>query len=82
MTPTWGFTDEWYNLIPYPSFVNVLLEVDEATSDDHISGHGESHPVSWCQYYDGGRAFLRRSVTTLRPGPTLRSRATSSSSST
>jgi type 1 glutamine amidotransferase len=58
MTPTWGFTDEWYNLIPYPSFVNVLLEVDKDTSEDHISGHGESHPVSWCQYYDGGKAFL------------------------
>ena len=20
-------------------------------------GHGDFHPVSWCQYYDGGRAF-------------------------
>ena len=24
----WAFTDEWYNLIPFPSFVNVLAEVD------------------------------------------------------
>ena len=21
-------------------------------------GHGTFHPVAWCQYYDGGRAFL------------------------
>jgi len=21
-------------------------------------GHGAFHPVAWCQYYDGGRAFL------------------------
>jgi type 1 glutamine amidotransferase len=55
---TWAFKDEWYNLIPYPSFVNVLLEVDQATSEATPAGHGESHPVSWCHYYDGGRAFL------------------------
>ncbi len=55
---TWAFKDEWYNLIPYPSFVNVLLEVDQATSEATLAGHGESHPVSWCQYYDGGRAWL------------------------
>ena len=24
-------------------------------------GHGDNHPVSWCQYYDGGRSW----VTTL-----------------
>jgi hypothetical protein len=21
-------------------------------------GHGDFHPVTWCQYYDGGRAWL------------------------
>jgi type 1 glutamine amidotransferase len=21
-------------------------------------GHGDFHPVAWCQYYDGGRAWL------------------------
>jgi hypothetical protein len=21
-------------------------------------GHGRFHPVAWCQYYDGGRAWL------------------------
>ena len=58
MPETWAFKDEWYNLVPYPSFVNVLLEVDQATSEATPAGHGESHPVSWCQYYDGGRAWL------------------------
>jgi hypothetical protein len=24
-------------------------------------GHGDNHPVAWCQYYDGGRSW----VTTL-----------------
>ncbi|MET4159523.1 ThuA domain-containing protein [Agromyces sp. PvR057] len=58
MPETWAFKDEWYNLAPYPSYVNVLLEVDQATSEATPAGHGESHPVSWCQYYDGGRSWL------------------------
>ncbi|MGI9824922.1 ThuA domain-containing protein [Agromyces sp. Marseille-Q5079] len=58
MPETWAFKDEWYNLVPYPSYVNVLLEVDQATSEATPAGHGESHPVSWCQYYDGGRSWL------------------------
>ena len=28
----WAFKDEWYNLVPFPSFVNVLAEVDAETS--------------------------------------------------
>lgn len=59
----WGFKDEWYNLVPYPSHVRVLAEVDESSlsttrgSMGH-PGHGDEHPVSWCHYYDGGRAWL------------------------
>jgi type 1 glutamine amidotransferase len=63
----WAFTDEWYNLIPFPTQVRVLATVDESTllrgvrgSMGH-PGHGDFHPVAWCQYYDGGRAW----VTTL-----------------
>ncbi len=63
----WAFTDEWYNLVPFPSRVRVLATVDESTllrgvrgSMGH-PGHGDFHPVAWCQYYDGGRAW----VTTL-----------------
>jgi hypothetical protein len=61
----WGFRDEWYNLVPFPTNVNFLAVVDEntlarGTGSTH-PGHGDFHPVSWCQYYDGGRSW----VTTL-----------------
>ena len=63
----WGFEDEWYNLVPFPNNVNFLAVVDESTlpegparADGH-PGHGDFHPVAWCQYYDGGRSW----VTTL-----------------
>lgn len=55
------FKDEWYNLVPYPTKVKFLATVDESTlaskSTSH-PGHGTFHPVTWCQYYDGGRAWL------------------------
>jgi type 1 glutamine amidotransferase len=57
----WDFMDEWYNLVPYPTKVKFLLTVDEntlATRRTTHPGHGAFHPVAWCQYYDGGRAFL------------------------
>ena len=60
----WAFADEWYNLVPYPSDVRFLATVDERTLKDGVKGnmnhpgHGSTHPVAWCQYYDGGRAWL------------------------
>ncbi|GAA2264225.1 ThuA domain-containing protein [Actinomadura luteofluorescens] len=60
----WAFTDEWYNLVPFPSRVRFLATVDEGTLTQGIAGnmnhpgHGSLHPVAWCQYYDGGRAWL------------------------
>jgi hypothetical protein len=63
----WDFADEWYNLVPFPSNVRFLAKVDESTLPSGVTGgmghpgHGSNHPVSWCQYYDGGRAW----VTTL-----------------
>jgi type 1 glutamine amidotransferase len=60
----WQFTDEWYNLVPFPSRVRVLATVDEhslargVTGSMGHPGHGDFHPVTWCQYYDGGRAWL------------------------
>ena len=58
------FKDEWYNLVPFPTRVKFLANVDEnslATRRTTHPGHGNFHPVSWCQYYDGGRSW----VTTL-----------------
>lgn len=63
----WGFTDEWYNLVPFPNRVRFLATVDEGTLAQGVKGsmghpgHGSLHPVAWCQYYDGGRSW----VTTL-----------------
>ncbi|MEU4387535.1 ThuA domain-containing protein [Promicromonospora sp. NPDC023805] len=66
----WDFRDEWYHLEPFPTGVRFLAEVDTATIGDHTGfnghpGHLDDHPVSWCQYYDGGRAW----VTTLGHDP-------------
>ena len=83
----WAFTDEWYNLIPFPTHVRFLATVDEKSYGQptraegprrpltpgvappgfvppeqsvvgHNPGHGDFHPVAWCQYYDGGKAWL------------------------
>lgn len=61
---SFGFRDEWYNLVPFPTRVKFLATVDEnslATRRTVHPGHGDFHPVAWCQYYDGGRSW----VTTL-----------------
>ncbi|GIH06941.1 glycosyl hydrolase [Rhizocola hellebori] len=59
---TWTFTDEWYNLVPFPSQVRFLATVDENTMATKRTaghpGHGDFHPVTWCQYYDGGRSWV------------------------
>ncbi|WP_202919270.1 ThuA domain-containing protein [Saccharothrix deserti] len=60
----WTFTDEWYNLVPFPSKVRILAEVDESSLARGVRGslghpgHGDHHPVAWCQYYDGGRSWM------------------------
>jgi type 1 glutamine amidotransferase len=61
LPPRWDFRDEWYNLVPFPTKVKFLVLVDEntlATKRSTHPGHGKFHPVAWCQYYDGGRAWL------------------------
>jgi uncharacterized protein len=58
---SFAFKDEWYNLVPFPTRVKFLATVDEsslATKRTVHPGHGSFHPVAWCQYYDGGRAWL------------------------
>lgn len=64
-------TDEFYNLIPFPTHVRFLATVDEKSwpkdgsngpgsgeAEGGHPGHGSFHPVSWCQYYDGGKAWM------------------------
>jgi type 1 glutamine amidotransferase len=59
--------DEWYNVHPNPldaGNVRLLLEVDDSTRSStkgffgHPGTYEGTHPVSWCHYYDGGRAWL------------------------
>jgi type 1 glutamine amidotransferase len=60
-----GAEEEWYNFRTNPrDTVRVLAEVDERTYDPRgysvpggSPGMGRHHPISWCQPYDGGRAF-------------------------
>lgn len=56
------FKDEWYNLEPFPTHVKFLMKVDTDTLNPLTGaphpGHAGFHPVTWCQYYDGGRAWL------------------------
>ena len=55
------FKDEWYNLVPYPTNVKFLLALDEntlATKRATHPGFPSFHPVAWCQYYNGGRAWI------------------------
>jgi hypothetical protein len=61
LPPRWTFKDEWYNWMPFPTRVKFLLGIDEstlATKSNVHPGHGKFHPMAWCQYYDGGRAFI------------------------
>jgi type 1 glutamine amidotransferase len=61
LAPRWAFKDEWYNWMPFPTRVKFLLGVDESTLATRSTvhpGHGRFHPMSWCQYYDGGRSFI------------------------
>ncbi|WP_432253528.1 ThuA domain-containing protein [Streptomyces sp. HNM1019] len=56
LAPTWERTDEWYNYRTNPrERVRVLAALDESS---YQGGEmGEDHPISWCQEYQGGRAF-------------------------
>ena len=59
---SFAFKDEWYNLSPFPTNVKFLAKVDTSTLNPLTAaphpGHKDFHPVAWCQYYDGGRAWL------------------------
>ena len=61
---TWTGEDEWYNLVPAPQGVRFLAAVDDRTLAQGQRGYygdpgmGPFHPVAWCQFYDGGKAWL------------------------
>jgi cytochrome c len=52
----WPRTDEWYNYRTNPrGTVHVLASLDESS---YTGGNmGPEHPITWCQDYDGGRAW-------------------------
>ncbi|WP_377269658.1 ThuA domain-containing protein [Peterkaempfera sp. SMS 1(5)a] len=54
----WTRFDEWYNYRTNPrdAGVRVLATLDESTYDDGADVMGD-HPITWCQRYDGGRAW-------------------------
>ncbi|MDM0078165.1 ThuA domain-containing protein [Variovorax sp. J2P1-59] len=55
------FADEWYNFAPFPTKVRFLAAVDDNTLSTGRGGTNPGHsfhPVSWCQYYDGGKAWI------------------------
>ncbi len=59
----WAFKDEFYNLEPFPTRVRELLLLKPGSSGDIRGfnghpGHPVHHPLSWCQYYDGGRSWV------------------------
>lgn len=56
LPPLWSRTDEWYNFQTDPrGRVHVLALLDEQT---YSGGEmGSDHPIAWCQFFDGGRAW-------------------------
>ncbi|WP_447007282.1 ThuA domain-containing protein [Saccharothrix isguenensis] len=52
----WQRFDEWYNFRADPAAkVHVLAELDETSYSG--GSMGTSHPIAWCQDYDGGRSW-------------------------
>ena len=52
----WVRTDEWYNFSLNPrGDVQVLATLDESTYTG--GSQGFDHPISWYQYFDGGRSW-------------------------
>ncbi|ONI92926.1 PKD domain-containing protein [Saccharothrix sp. ALI-22-I] len=54
----WRRFDEWYNFRADPAAdVHVLAELDETSYNPGNGAMGTSHPIAWCQDYDGGRSW-------------------------
>jgi len=63
MPREWAYKDEFYNLEPMPTKVRELLALKQGSAGDTRGfnghpGHPGDHPLSWCQYYDGGRSWV------------------------
>ena len=80
------FQDSWFTLIPFPTNVKFLATVDENTlaiKKAVAPGYPTFHPVAWCHYYDGGRAWITSLGTdasatsdlTTTPSPSVPNRA-------
>ena len=59
----WAYRDEYYNLEPLPTKVRELVALKPGSAGDPRGfnghpGHPKHHPISWCQYYDGGRSWV------------------------
>ncbi|WP_275005879.1 ThuA domain-containing protein [Promicromonospora iranensis] len=55
----WDRADEWYNFSTnVRGDAHVLATMDESTYDPGGNAMGYDHPISWCKYYDGGRAWM------------------------
>src|SRR5262249_37302529 len=68
------FEDEWYTMVPYPTGVKVLANLDIGTQTSQCTGlpcyydtgnptlpaaqTSGLEPITRCHYYDGGRAWL------------------------
>ena len=61
---TWTGEDEWYNLVPEPQGCGSSPRSTTARSPRDrrdttaTPAWATFHPVTWCQYYDGGKAWL------------------------
>lgn len=59
----WAYKDEFYNLEPFPTMVRELAVLKPGSAGptrgfNGHPGHPSHHPVSWCQYFDGGRSWV------------------------
>ncbi|WP_250212725.1 ThuA domain-containing protein [Acrocarpospora catenulata] len=55
LPPTWTRTDEWYNYRTNPR--NAVKVLASLTESSYSGGTMGDHPITWCQDYQGGRAW-------------------------
>ncbi len=50
------FRDEWYDFKNVGKHITVLASLDESTYEGEKM-EADTHPISWCHLYNGGRVF-------------------------